>query len=132
MKIEPNKEQKKLIKDLAKIAYPDYNGRKFSICVETTYYMNNFWSDGSRNYCVAVDLLTGKIQEPTSSSSTPWSNTANVVVTIPTGVGILERCIFCGKDLGIRLYVAPNNSLQMPTTQRHIDCDCMSCLPPTY
>jgi hypothetical protein len=103
------KEAKKLVKDLAKVAYPGYTGRKFKVCVEKTYYMQNYWDGGSRNYCVAVDLSSGKVVEPSPDTTTPWNACANTSFAIPPGVGILERSIFCGKEMGIRLYVGPQS-----------------------
>jgi hypothetical protein len=40
------------VKGLAKIAYPDYKGRKFSLAIKQKYYPSNYWDDGSRNYAV--------------------------------------------------------------------------------
>lgn len=102
---------KKLVKALARVAYPNYSGRKFRVTESKTYYMSNYWSEGSRNYCVAVNLATGEIKEPSREAGIPWNGAANASFDIPQGVGILERSIFCGKECGITLYVAPPSNL---------------------
>ncbi len=102
---------KKLVKALAKKAYPDYTGRKFRVCERKSYYMSDYWDSGSRNYCVAVNLSTGEIKEPSREAKIPWNNVAHASFDIPAGIGILERSIFCGKEIGITLYVAPTSPL---------------------
>jgi hypothetical protein len=100
--------QTQLVKKLAQLAFPDYKGRKFRVTVKTRYYMQNYWDGGSRNYCVAVNLGSGQLFiSPDASTQTPWNSAANSSFDIPQHVGILERCIFQGKDCGITLYVAP-------------------------
>ena len=101
-----NKQIRDLVKKLAKVAYPDYNGRKFSAEVKARYYPNDFWSDGSRDYMVAIDLKTGRIVRPSDDAKNPYNVLAHKDFNIPAGVGILERSFFCGKDIGVRLYVS--------------------------
>ena len=99
-----------LVKKLATLAFPDYKGRKFKVREAKRYYMQNYWDGGSRNYCVAINLQTGTLQQPDASTQTPWNGAANAVFDIPQHIGILERCIFQGKDCGITLYVAPRQN----------------------
>jgi hypothetical protein len=113
---------KKLVKGFAKQAYPDYKGRKFSMELAKQYFMSNYWSEGSRNYCVAIDLATGKVHEPSDASQNPFNTVAHNTVVIPPGIGILEHCIFCGKDMGIRLYVSPGNCLTSNNTKELTPC----------
>ena len=113
-----SKETKQLVKALAKMAYPDYNGRKFSVEVTRSYYLSNYWDGGSRNYCVAVDLSTGKIVDPSEESKNPFTNSAHTCVVVPQGVGILEHSFYCGKDMGIRLYVAAPLAIEAANTKQ--------------
>ena len=113
-----NKQIKKLVKELAKIIYPDYKGRLFWFCEQKQYHMRNYWDEGSRYYCVAVDLNTGKILPPSHESSVPYNSSAHASFDIPKGVGILQHAIVCGSDRGITLYVAPNTdyiNIEQPT-----------------
>ena len=101
-----NKSISNLVKKLAEVAYPEYSGRKFSASVKSRYYPEDYWGGGSRNYMVAIDLHTGRIMEPSTDATNPYNALAHKEFDIPPGIGILEHCIFCGKDLGIRLYVS--------------------------
>lgn len=96
----------KIVKALAKVAYPDYRGRKFSVRQTRTYTMEDYWDGGSRCYAVAVDLATGKMAASQPVARNPFNAAAHATFEIPAGVGILERHVFCGKDVGITLHVA--------------------------
>ena len=101
-----NKQIRDLVKKLAKVAYPDYNGRKFSAEIKAHYFPSDYWDGGSRDYMVAIDLKTGRIVEPSNDAKNPYNALAHKDFDIPAGIGILEHSIFCGKDIGIRLYVS--------------------------
>jgi len=46
-----------LVKQVANVAFPDYNGRKFKVEVaHTPLNMASYWSGGSRDYWCVVDL----------------------------------------------------------------------------
>jgi hypothetical protein len=113
-----NKQIKALVKSLAKVAYPDYKGRKFSAEVKRQYYVSNHWDGGSRSYMVAIDLYTGKIAEPSHESTVPFNSLAHTCIDIPPGIGILEHCIYCGKDIGIRLYVSQPLAIEAVNTKQ--------------
>jgi hypothetical protein len=116
-----NKQIKNLVKKLAKVVYPEYNGRKFSAEVKSKYYLSNYWDGGSRNYMVAIDLLTGRIAEPSHGSTVPFNSIANTCIDIPPGIGILEHSFFCGKDMGVRLYVSSPLQIEGIVEQKQIE-----------
>jgi len=99
------------------MAYPDYQGRLFKVVERKSYHMQDYWDEGSRYYCCAVDLKTGQIIPPSSDSRNPYRDAAHLSFDIPTGVGILQHSIVCGKDRGITLYVAPQAALQENTVK---------------
>ena len=113
-----NKNIKNLVKKLAKVVYPDYNGRKFSAEVKNHYYPSDYWDGGSRDYMVAIDLKTGRVVEPSSDAKNPYNALAHKDFDIPAGVGILEHSFFCGKDLGIRLYVSGPLAIEAVNTKQ--------------
>jgi len=106
-----NDQTKKLVKAMAKKFYPDYNGRKFRIEIKSVYYMSDYWDSGSRCYCTAVNLTTGEGVPTPSKATNPYNGIAHASFEIPQGVGILERCISCGKEAGITLYIAPPKAI---------------------
>ena len=58
----------------------------------------------------AVELGTGQ-SAPSRAGLAPWSANWPEVTTveIPVGVVVVEHVFFCGKDLGLRFYVRPEN-----------------------
>ena len=93
------------VKDLLSRTYPDYRGLKISLRSAEAYHLGNYWDGGTRNYVVALDLATMAVAPPVSDSTNPFTDTAHATVAIPDGVAFVEHTIFCGKDLGIRIYV---------------------------
>jgi hypothetical protein len=100
---------KKEVAPIVAACFPEYKGRKFSIAAARTYALTNYWDGGSRNYCVAYDLATGKRADALSSTANPFRPEAHGVIEIPAGVVIVEHSISCGKDVGICIYVRPEN-----------------------
>jgi hypothetical protein len=98
------------IKRIAKATF-ETKSRKFSVVARQTYTMSNYWDDGSREYAVAIDLATGETQSPAFPTTNPYEDVSHARFMIPDGVGILTHSIFCGKDCGLALYVAPGNAL---------------------
>ncbi len=86
---------------IAKRAYPEYKGRKFKVSSCKTYFMSDYWSEGSRNYVVAVNLATGDIVHPTQLAHNPYNPAAVSSFRIPAGVALIEHSIFCGHDCGL-------------------------------
>lgn len=87
----------KAVRAILAATYPEYRGRKVTAQIATTYYVENAWGGGSRSYAVAMDLATGK----TAAAAV----TVGPTIEIPSGVIIVEHSYFCGKDVGIRIFV---------------------------
>lgn len=99
---------------ILRATFPDYRGRKVRLVVADAYRLANFWDGGSRDYAVAYNLTTGEVAEPHPATTNPTrGGAAFSTVEIPEGIVIAERSYFCGKDLGITIYVNPAN---MPTS----------------
>jgi hypothetical protein len=106
---EAIKVSKKQIPSMLLKAFPDYNGRKFKIEVRQNYFMQNYWSEGTRYYCKAVNMVTGEIVDPSWDTQNPFKQIAHSTIEIPVGVCIVEHVIFCGKCLGLRFYIREEN-----------------------
>lgn len=91
-----------------------YSGRKWQIRVSESVDVNNTqWSGGTRNSYVIVKLEDGQsmhVRDPR-----PWPESMSDVgrVAIPVGCAVLEHAIFCGKDLGVRIFLRPENATKM-------------------
>jgi hypothetical protein len=97
------------IKRIVAACYPAYKGRKIRVAAATQYHMSNYWDGGSRDYVVAYSLATGEVSAPSRAASNPMNGAAHSTVEIPAGVALVEHTIFCGKGIGIRIYVNPAN-----------------------
>jgi hypothetical protein len=89
----------KLARQIALACYPEYKGRKIKVVSRETYYMENMWGGGSRNFAVAYDFATG--------NRSAALEVVGPEVKIPAGVAVVEHAYFCGKDCGITIYVNP-------------------------
>jgi hypothetical protein len=92
---------------VVKRAFPNYRGRKFRVEVtEHVSFQDVNWGGGTKNYYVAL-LLNGD-NVASLPDRPPWSNPAEgATVALPPGSVVMCNTIFCGKDLGIRIYVNP-------------------------
>ncbi len=99
------------VKAIAQAAFPDYQGRKFSVePFSGPMRLDSNWEGGSRSYYAVLDLASLRyfaIQE----NGTPFSNGGKIeqISDLPMNAVVVEHCFFCGKDFGIRLYVRPEN-----------------------
>jgi hypothetical protein len=101
-------------KKLAKLAFPEYKGRKFAAEVAETYYMENYWDGGTCKDVVAVELATGRVHNAKPEVAGPW---ASHHFEIPANVALVEWAWFCGKDCGITIYLANPRRLEPDTSE---------------
>lgn len=96
---------------IAKKAYPDYNGKKFSVVVASTVDVRSYWEGGSKSTFVFVrfDNSTGTIEVPQQSAYDPKIAGADAVPLQP-GMACVEHAIFCGKDVGCKIHVHVDNA----------------------
>jgi hypothetical protein len=102
------KVSRSIVKPILEAAFPEYTGRKISVeFTETVHIHNTNWSGGSRNEYVAVNMESSEVSELPEYA--PWSNPVEgATVTLPTGAIIACHMMFCGHDLGIRIYANPS------------------------
>ena len=110
MRIPVSKTDESIAKIL-RATYPDYRGRKVYVDPsDGPVDVRSYWSEGSRDYFVAVDLRTMRtIAVP--QNGTPFDGgplSPNGVIP-PVGYAIVEHSIFCGKDVGITIHVHPDS-----------------------
>lgn len=102
--------EKKDVPQVILNAFPNYRGRKFRVDQGTKVRLvDAYWSGGTKSDYVAVNLATGErfaadrvIENPLRCSQTPE-------VEIPVGCVIVRHSRFCGKDMGLVIYVRPEN-----------------------
>jgi hypothetical protein len=102
---------------MARKYFPGYKGRKYSVDVRESYRFNDFWSGGSREYAVLVQMMPdGELRayaSPTGGLNPITEQMAHASTVIPPDGMVIVHSIFCGKDMGITFIVSPN-SLFLP------------------
>ncbi len=102
------------VKPILAATFPSYRGRTFRLKLATSYHLENYWSGGTKHYVRAVKFdEAGEIlvSDPHHATTNPFNIAAHKDIDIPEDVVLVEHCIFCGKDLGIRFIVNPNSNL---------------------
>lgn len=95
-------------------AFPKYTGRKFSAEAATKVYLSDtYWSGGSKNTYVGIDLHTMNMAPANKRLSAPsmFGGLGDDIESIPLAPGraIVEHCIFQGKDMGLRFFFHPED-----------------------
>lgn len=124
---------------ICKIAYPDYNGKKFRVSVVGhPFSVSSYWDGGSRNYFTFVNLSTMAVMPiPPQSAYDPKIQGADAVSLVP-GLVCVEHTYFCGKDAGCTVMVHPENAPKyLPqkvelTEDERIVLDYTGALKPSY
>jgi hypothetical protein len=102
------------VASLVRLCYPEYRGRrKVKVFSKQRYRVHDFWDGGSRDYVEFVHLPTGsllslaEIDFEGQDKANPFALDMGYANLTPD-VAAVENTIFCGKDLGIRIYLHPN------------------------
>jgi hypothetical protein len=93
-------------------SFPEYRGRKLRICPSEKVTLTQLnWEGGSRSQYRAVTLEGFPIGNTDEYNQVaPWNNPAEgKTFAIPQGVVIVEHVMFCGKDLGLRIWTNPQD-----------------------
>jgi hypothetical protein len=106
-----------IMKQIAGVAYPDYNGRKFRVQIaQSPLDVRSYWEGGSRSYYVFVDmrdLSHMRVMDVPQQSAFDKAIPNADRVTIPTGFVCVQHTIFQGHDLGLTFHVSPADAPKM-------------------
>lgn len=83
-----------------------YNGRKIQVVFTESVEIrlcDTMWSDGSRSTFYLGNLGTGEVVQITPTDK-------NIRISLEENGIVLEHVIFCGKDLGIKVYAHVSNA----------------------
>ena len=105
-------------KQAAKIiaaTFPNYKGRKIRLeRAESIRFTDTNWDGGSRNTYAAM-AFDGRSENLDLSRVAPWSNPIEGrSFPLPPGYLIVEHSIFCGQDMGLRIYMNPASAGELP------------------
>jgi hypothetical protein len=97
---------------LMRRAFPSYTGRSFKVRIANgPVDVRSAWDGGSRDYFAFVRLDGSSVTPPVPAQSAFDRRIAGAeAVELPAGVACVEHTIFCGKDLGCTLILAPENA----------------------
>lgn len=98
-----------------------YTGRKFTLTVQDTYTLNNgdfAWDGGSKTEVYFVKRLANgfEVIDAEDVMIDPVRHGGQTTTfTIPADAVVVERCYFCGRDMGFTFYVSSKSCLQIAT-----------------
>lgn len=92
----------------------NYTGKQFRAIVTDSVFIPadaGLWSGGSRTTYRAINLESGGTRAVSDNVSAPWSESrADQRIALRDGLAIVSHVYFCGKDLGLTIYVNPTNA----------------------
>lgn len=100
------------VKRIALAAFPNYRGRKFRVEPFHPMSLASYWSEGSRDYFTLIHLETLR-QLPIPQNGTPFDPGTIDASNLPENAVLACHSIFCGKDVGITLYLRPENMAKL-------------------
>jgi len=94
---------------IIKASFPTYNGRKIKVMVNTQVHLSDLnWSGGTRSEYKFIGA-NGRVAMADNSTH-PWYNRQEgAVIELKSGTYCVEHTIFCGKDLGLTVYIHPDD-----------------------
>lgn len=97
---------------LGRRAFPSYTGKQFKFQpFKGPKSLASYWSGGSRDSFVFVAInptVTGKIHIGDNGGH-PAQPDAQSIEKLALGVALVEHTIFCGKDMGLTIYLNPED-----------------------
>jgi hypothetical protein len=90
-------------------AFPTYTGRKYRLDGADSVPLENYWDGGSRTYLCVYRVADDRLEEAPFVTENPFNKEAHGRVPTRPGYVFVEHVIFCGKDLGIRFVVHPDD-----------------------
>lgn len=112
-----------MAKKLAHASFPDYNGRKFQVRIvpeRTPISVHSYWDGGSREYYVALNLLTYKAMEiPENGGMNSSKKLAPISIT--ENFCLVEHSIYMGKDMGLTFIICEKNATALLPSKDNLD-----------
>lgn len=91
-----------------------YTGNKFQVVVTESVTIPadaGLWSGGSRDHYQIVELFSAERRNAPNQHLDPWTSARqDRKVELREGYAVVEHSIFCGKDLGLTIYINPVNA----------------------
>lgn len=101
------------IQKIVSATFPSYKGRKFRLSTNIPSRIDSYWSGGSRDSFVFYELNSGQVLDVHSNHPIFEAGRPRDLESLPAGVVLVKRSIFCGKDMGIVIYANINDLTPM-------------------
>lgn len=103
-----------LVRTIVNKAFPSYTGNKFKLRITDSVNASSSWQGGSRDYFVFVQLDGMKVSnEMPAQSQFDKAVPGLKNVGLRDGVVCVKHSIFCGKDMGITIYISESNAVPL-------------------
>jgi len=101
-------------KDVPAAIRGNYTGNKFKAVVTDSVTIPSdagLWSGGSRDIYQVVELFSSERRSVPFQDLDPWTSARkDRKVELRDGFAVVEHSIFCGKDMGLTIYINSNNA----------------------
>ena len=94
---------------IIKAAFPDYRGRTIRLEATPPGRLDSYWDGGSRDYFAFVELRTGRTLPVHSNHPAFEPGQPSTLRRLPSGLVLVRRSYFCGKDAGFTIYANPED-----------------------
>ena len=105
------------VRDMIRRCYPDYRGRKLRWEARETLHLSpTYWDGGTCHEYVLYELASGQVREvPRQAPREMGGPDPDATVPLRPGFAVLEHVFFCGQDIGVRVYVHPEDAPKLLT-----------------
>jgi hypothetical protein len=97
-------------------AFPNYKGKTFAVEVtEKVELCDDSWEGGSKTTYMGVNMVTYQAAPQPKEYGNPFTNPQGGVPTVSLlpNMAIVAHSIFCGKDMGLKAYIHPDNMTKL-------------------
>jgi len=117
-----------LIKEIIRRTFPEYKGRKIRISTDIPSRLDSYWDGGSRDYYAFCSLDEKKAFSVPSNHPLYEGKNPRTLKRLPERILLVRQSIFCGKDLGITIFVnesdmtkfLPENNNNLPEDEKTV------------
>lgn len=90
-----------------------YRGRRFRISTSIPSEIRSYWDGGSKSSYAFYNLSSKEVKSVPTNHPMFDKGVPSKVGVLPEGFALVEHNIFCGKDMGITIYVNEENMTKM-------------------
>lgn len=102
--------RKEQVREILARTFPDYKGRSFELVVTETVYLDPYGGGGTYSDYFLLDTESDRVAPYKTPMGGPFADkNAYQQLPLPKSAVLIEHARFCGKDMGIKFYISPQN-----------------------